>query len=144
MLRTGYKTEAEQDAFYRRRVQRAWYWRVWDWLRYGGPRHRYYALDVHRRAVLTHGGFGQIDGFFGVGGLTYLSRWSRQAEISLIISPECRGMGLGEAAVDALLEEAHRLGLTSVIGECYPTGNLQFWTKRIVERPATLRWEWKL
>lgn len=116
-LRTGYKTAADQAAFYRSVIC--------------DPQadHRYYAL-VH------------ADTFIGLGGLTYLSRVQGEAEISMILDPSQRGKGLGSAAVDALLDEAWRLGLTSVIGECYAQGNVGFWSKQLARRPGRLTWQW--
>ncbi len=119
MLRTGHKSVAEQDAFYR------------TFVREPDADHWYYAIE--------------LDGaFIGMGGLTYLSRQPGQAEISLILAPWSRSQGLGSEAVDALLVEAKNRGLASVIGECYALGNLPFWTKQIVKRPARMTWEWTL
>lgn len=119
MLRTGYKTEAEQEAFYRDVICNAW------------ADHWYFAIDL----------WGD---FYAFGGLTHLSRVAGQAEISLIVDPEQRGCGLGKYAVEGLLAEARKRGLTSVIGECYATGNLPFWARQIVRRPARMTWEWTL
>ena len=127
MLRTGIKTEAEQDAFYR------------DIVCNPDSDHRYYALD-------------QAGQFVGMGGLTYLSRVPGEAEISLILGPDFRGKGYGTLAVDALLEEAKALGLSVVTGECYALGNLAFWASQCRRHPGaweglpcgTLRWRWEL
>lgn len=128
MLRTGYKTEAEQAAFYR------------DVVNNPESDHRYYALERD----------GQ---FVGMGGLTYLRRTPGEAEISLILGPDFRGKGLGHASVEALLMEAQRLGLTAVVGECLPTGNLGFWAREIIVSPRavdfeyhgeSLTWRWTL
>lgn len=119
MLRTGYKSEAEQAQFYRAVICNP------------NADHRYYAIES--------------DGLFvGMGGLTYLSRTPGEAEISLILGPSDRGTGLGSAAVDALVEEAQALGLGAVIGECYASGNIRFWTTQITKRPARIRWEWAI
>jgi RimJ/RimL family protein N-acetyltransferase len=111
-------TEAQQDAFY-------------DAISGPDPEHLYYALE--------HDGQ-----FIGTGGLTYLRRVPGEAEISLVLGPAYRGRGLGTMAVDALLEQARVLGLTAVIGECYATGNLPFWTRQIQRVPATMTWRWDL
>ena len=77
---------------------------------------------------------GVLDGarFLGMGGLTYIQVENRLAEISLILDPEVRGMGLGEQAVDLLLAEGFdRMGLKTIFGECYecnPDG-VVFWNK---------------
>ncbi len=119
MLRTGPKSVAEQDAFYR------------DVIRNPTADHWYFAIE--------------LDGvFIGMGGLTYLSRQPGQAEISLILAPWSRSQGLGSEAVDALVAEAKNRGLTTVIGECYATGNLPFWTRQLIRRPARMTWEWTL
>jgi RimJ/RimL family protein N-acetyltransferase len=81
---------------------------------------------------------GVLDGarFLGMGGLTYISWENRLAEISLILDPDLRGQGLGEKAVDLLLEEGFaRMGLKTVCGECYHcnTAGADFWEK-ITER----------
>ena len=119
MLRTGYKTEEQQAAFYR------------DVICNPDSKHQYYALEMTQR-------------FIGMGGLTYLDWDKKQGEISLIIGPEFRDKGVGTAAVDALLEQAKTIGLESVIGECYAQGHQSFWMKQIAKRPALLRWEWTL
>lgn len=133
MLRTGYKTEAEQEAFYHQHIAPKWYqWTYWK------PEHRYYAVDV-----FTH--------FAGITGLTYIE--DGEAEISLVLGPPFRGKGIGAAAVTLVLDEARRLGLHSVRGECYPAGAIQFWTQQVVERQpveawktedGTLHWRWTL
>lgn len=147
MLRTGYKTEAEQEAFYRQHINPSWFrwvcqrlprW-VFAWFGVEAPaRHRYYAVDV-----FTH--------FAGITGLTYIE--DGEAEISLVLGPPFRGKGIGAAAVTLVLDEARRLGLRSVRGECYPAGAIQFWTQQVVERQpveawktedGTLHWRWTL
>ncbi len=56
-------------------------------------------------------------------------------EISLIVDPKKRGQGIGENAVDLLLNEAfNRLNLKTVFGECYMcTSAIDFWEK-IIEK----------
>jgi hypothetical protein len=137
-LRTGYKTEAEQATFYREIVC--------------DPQsdHRYYALE--------HDGH-----FVGLGGMTYLSRVPGEAEISLILGPTFRSVGLGIHAVGALLREAERLGLRWVIGECLPSGPRLFWwamwhdmqwpgwsavsasstSVQSTSEPGSFRWRWE-
>jgi RimJ/RimL family protein N-acetyltransferase len=127
MLRTGYKTEAEQAAFYR------------DVVCNPEADHRYYALE--------HDGQ-----FIGLGGLTYLSRVHGEAEISLILAPRVRRHRYGKTAVDALLAEAFGpLGLRAVVGECYAEGPIGFWQSVASERvtshgmdaTGTYRWRWE-
>lgn len=119
MLRTGFKTEAEQTAFYH------------DVVCTPSAPHRYYALE-HESA------------FIGLGGLTYLDRIPGQAEISLILGPAFRGRGLGSAAVDVLLRAAFgRLGLRTVIGECYAANlAIGFWAKLVATRPEVTTFEY--
>ena len=121
MLRTGFKTPEQQEQFYRDTICRPYNW------------HQYYAVES--------------DGaFVGMGGLTYID-WLEadgEAEISLILGPESRGCGIGAAAVDALIEEAKRLGLNYLVGECYAEGNIGFWTQQIRRIPAFVEWRWSL
>ena len=127
--------------------------------------HKYYGLHTgevienqkerNAAAIAAHVYHGMywVDAFIGVTGLTYLNRQDGEAEISLVLGPQYRGKGYGTQAVDAVLAEAKRLGLRSVIGECYATGNLGFWRKQICRVPAhwfstdtagTLKWGWRL
>lgn len=116
MLRTGYKTSEEQYA---------WYINV---ICNRDADHKYYAI-----AVTVPGQFDGFDPFIGVGGLTYLSRRPGEAEISLIMSPLWRNRGYGGSAVRALINEAWNIGLTSVVGECYQTGAIEFWYRQLVQ-----------
>jgi RimJ/RimL family protein N-acetyltransferase len=116
MLRTREPlTEAQQDAFYKRIVSGNW----WP--------HAYVALERD----------GQ---FVGLGGITYLDG-KGEGEISLILGPQFRGRGYGAEAVDVLLHWAKAaLACQYVRGECYSTGNLEFWWKQIAKRPETKVW----
>jgi RimJ/RimL family protein N-acetyltransferase len=144
MLRTGYKTEAEQAAFYR------------DVVCNHGADHRYYALV--EPGMLTHDR--RRDEVrrlcVGMGGLTYLSRVTGEAEISLIVGDGFRGKGYGREAVGALLREAERIDLRAVIGECLPTGHVAFWTAMYerrwpgwlatsagIDADGVFRWRWE-
>lgn len=143
MLRTGTKTEAEQYQFYVDHIYWPWWARFIWWLAGRQREHEYYAIEYY-------------GAFVGMGGLTYLNRTPGEAEISLIIGPMYRGAGIGSWAVDALLEEASRLGLERVIGECYATGHRFFWLSQIkrfrrgwgIPRPingidGSLHWHWE-
>lgn len=131
MLRTGAKTEAEQDAFYE------------DVVCNPEAPHRYYAIA------------GPIGfAFFGLGGLTHLDRTSGEGEISLILAPLWRGEGLGELAIDALLAQAFdKLDLMAVVGECYAQSPAwAFWQRQLARRDCgvsawvndagSLWWRW--
>ncbi len=138
ILRTGYKTEADQATFYWRWIYFPWWRRLWFALRRQTRLHRYYAVM-------------DDDIFCGVAGLTYID--GVQAEISLVLGPDFRGQGIGPLAVEATLDEARRLGLASVVGECYAAGNLKFWQAQAARIPprwmatqtdGSWRWGWKL
>lgn len=142
MLRTGYKTEDAQAAFYRTIIAPPWYIRALRWLRLMPTPHRYYA-------VLADGQF------VGLGGLTHLQRGYREAEISLIIGPAFRGRRYGADAVGALWMEAKRLGLRAITGECYDANPAkQFWSRLVLLWPDrtefhyddmnSLHWRWEL
>jgi RimJ/RimL family protein N-acetyltransferase len=70
-------------------------------------------------------------GFLGMGGITYIQWENRIGEITLIIDPAQRKNGLGERAVDLLLDQAfNHLNLQTVFGECYCCNSAQsFWLK---------------
>jgi RimJ/RimL family protein N-acetyltransferase len=129
MLRTRTPlTKWQQDWFYLSVV-------VWPW-----SHHRYYAIEDRR-------GF-----FIGLGGLTHLKRAPGEAEISLILGPDYRGEGNGSRAVQFLLLQAVSLGLRAVVGECYRTGNVEFWLRQLERRkPAWvayedsgIKWAWSI
>jgi len=67
--------------------------------------------------------------FIGMGGITYIQWENRIGEISLIIDPQVRKDGLGEKAVDLLLDHAFNyLNLQTVFGECYVCNEAwEFW-----------------
>ena len=74
--------------------------------------------------------------FVGVGGLTNISWENRSAEISLIISDRCQNMGLGEKAVDLLINQGFSyMNLENIYGEVYRCNEpgLEFW-KKIIEK----------
>jgi RimJ/RimL family protein N-acetyltransferase len=136
MLRTGYKTEAEQAAFYR------------DVVCNPESEHRYYAIVA---TYVDEDTLELRDLFVGLGGLTYLGRVQGEAEISLIIDPAKRGLRLGHMSVVALLRHAFsELGLSAVSGECYPAGNRRFWGRMLdyikpetrVDDDSGMKWRW--
>lgn len=69
--------------------------------------------------------------FFGMGGITYIQWENRIGEITLIIAPELRKDGLGEKAVDLLLDQAfNHLNLQTIFGEVYLCNEARhFWEK---------------
>lgn len=126
MLRTGYKSPADQARFYHTHVAPR-FWRRTFW----APDHRYYAVEVDGKLA-------------GVSGLTYLRKRQGEAEISLVLGPWYRGKGIGSQVVDLVLAEAWRLGLTSVTGECYKSGAMAFWTKQVSQSarwPVEFHWD---
>lgn len=137
MLRTGYKSEAEQEIFYWAWCHFPFWRRIWWWLLGRERLHRYYALEHNHE-------------FIGIAGLTYIN--SGEAEISLILGPDYRRKGLGPQAIDVVLAEAWRLGMSAVIGECYRRGALKFWAREVARRKektfchydsnGTLHWRW--
>lgn len=135
MLRTGYKTEEEQAQFYQ------------DVICNPNSEHQYYAGHTLMAAAEDD----PVDAFVSMGGLTFIH--DGQAEISLIVHPQARKMGLGADTVTALLDKARTMTLKRVIGECYPHGPQAFWLKCMTCGPAyemwsddagTLHWTWWL
>lgn len=60
----------------------------------------------------------QDDQVLGVSGLSII--WANLAEVcSLVVSPDCRGQGVGGRLVQACLEEAHTLGIPRVMTLTY-------------------------
>jgi RimJ/RimL family protein N-acetyltransferase len=79
--------------------------------------HRYWAINcTGNDDLISRMG----DKFIGMGGITYIQWENRIGEITLIIDPAQRKDGLGEQAVDLLLDQAFNyLNLQTVFGECY-------------------------
>ena len=70
--------------------------------------------------------------FAGMVGLTYIQPENRIAEISLIVNPEVQRKGLGEDAVDLILEYGfHAMRLNTIFGEVYQSNKkgANFWQK---------------
>ena len=85
-----------------------------------GSDKRYWALKGKSRTV-------------GMAGLVNIEWENRIAEISLIIDPECRGLGLGKQAVKLILHEGfNNMNLKNIYGECYYCNNdIGFWKNLI-------------
>jgi RimJ/RimL family protein N-acetyltransferase len=84
--------------------------------------HRYWVFHIEKHEP----------SLVGFGGLTYIQWENRLAEISLIIDPAMRGHGIGEKAVDLILDKAFNyMNLQTVCGECYQcnTEGIKFWKK---------------
>jgi len=65
----------------------------------------------------------------GFGGIINIEWENSHGEISLIMRPEYRGQGLGEEAVNLLLDQGfNHLGLKTIWGECYACSTAHnFW-----------------
>ena len=99
-------------------------------------KHRYWAIRAQRKEIqeppnnLTC----NDELFIGVGGLTNISWENRNAEISLILCDTYQGMGLGEQAVDLLLDQGFNyMNLENIYGEVYECNRkgVEFWLKII-------------
>lgn len=82
------------------------------------------------------------DRLVGMVGLGPIQVENGLAEISLILDPEERGKGIGEAAVALILEEAFdRMRLATIFGEAYECSPaLGFWEKVALGYGAELVW----
>lgn len=116
-LRTPFPlTKEMQEQFYRdvvcNRDARSRYWGVW-----------HDCEDLQPEEECLH--------FIGMVGLENIEWENRRSEISIILSPDFRGKGYGEQAVDLLLEQGFFfLNLENVWGECYENNPaLDFWMK---------------
>ena len=64
----------------------------------------------------------------GVGGITNIQWENRICEISLVINPKNRRMGIGSEAVQLIKYEAfNSLNLHTLFGEVYGCANMDFW-----------------
>jgi len=89
-------------------------------------KHRYYAIFDENAAKNMC--------FVGMGGITNIEWENGTAEISLIVKPWSRGIGVGKRAVDLLLHEAKfNMRLNGLYGEVYDCGNRKFWEKIVAE-----------
>ena len=123
-------TDEMQKAFYydipcsRKKNHR--YWAIID------EKEKYNPEKIAEKQALL---LGKPLGFIGMGGITHIQFENSIGEITLIIDPEKRKDGLGEKAVDLLLDQAFNyLNLRTVFGECYKcnTESIGFW-RRITE-----------
>lgn len=146
-LRTPYPlTESQQAEFYQ------------DVVCNRNSPHRYFAItgeqaDYPVGALIKTKDIAkpEIPNFFlGMGGLTHIQWENSIAEISLILDPKRRRQGLGEKAVDLLLDHAfNHLNLQTVFGECYHCNEAaNFWLEitrkkkgRIVVLPNRKFWK---
>lgn len=82
------------------------------------------------------------EGLVGMVGLGPVQVENGLAEISLILDPEERGKGIGEAAVGLILEEGFdRMRLATIFGESYECSPaLGFWEKVALGYGAELTW----
>ncbi|MCR4375620.1 MAG: GNAT family N-acetyltransferase [Acidobacteria bacterium] len=123
-LRTAKRlTEADQDVFY-------------DRLRQPGCPHRYFAVRIQPTGWVDETSmYSPAAELVAMAGLVDISPENGTAEISLIVSPDCRGKGMGREAVRLVLVEAFdRLRILSVYGECYncnPPEVLRFWQRLV-------------
>ncbi len=102
--------------------------------------HRYWALKETRKELKEKSSLTwDEEVLVGVGGLTNISWENRNAEISLIIDDKYHRQGLGEKAVELLLDQAFNyMNLENVYGEvytCNETG-LLFWREIVKEYSA--------
>ena len=114
----------------------------------------YHEVVCNRDAKSRWWAFYSRDNLVGFGGLLNIEWENGLAEVSLILSPQARGKGYGEAAVEMLLAEGFdNMGLLTIYGECYECNAERwgFWQK-LVEKygghattiPRRKRWQGKL
>lgn len=91
--------------------------------------HRYWA--IRESGEINKIGF--ADSLVAFGGLTFIEWENRLVQISLIVNPRYRKIGVGEVAVAALLDKAFNyLNLKTVCGECYYCNSaIDFWGKML-------------
>ena len=101
--------------------------KFYDSLSERGTDKRYWAIiDDEKRTQYFDG-----NAFVGMGGINNIQWENRIGEITLIIDPARRKDGIGEKAVELLLDQAFNcLNLQTVCGECYEcNANVEFWEK---------------
>ncbi|OFW61749.1 MAG: hypothetical protein A2Z35_05825 [Actinobacteria bacterium RBG_19FT_COMBO_36_27] len=86
--------------------------------------------DTNEKALAAEGGDGR---FVGMVGLINIEWENSLAEISMLLNPDCHGLGIGDKAFDLLLEKGFdHLNLASIYGECYECNSaIPFWEKQI-------------
>lgn len=92
--------------------------------------HRYWAIMDDKKPFNA-----VFDRFVGMVGLTFIEWENRLGRISLIIDPQQRNKGLGEKAVDLVLDKAFNyLNLKTICGECYGCNPAKdFWGKVVAK-----------
>jgi RimJ/RimL family protein N-acetyltransferase len=73
------------------------------------------------------------DRFVGMVGLINIEWENSLAEISMLLNPDCHGLGIGDKTFNLLLEKGfEHLNLASIYGECYECNSaVPFWEKQI-------------
>jgi len=90
----------------------------------------YYKEIANRESHTRYWGLWSHYKFIGYGGIENIEWENGRGEISLLISPDCRGLGFGRKAVELFLDQAFNyLRLESVWGEVYHCGHVDFWKK---------------
>jgi len=104
------------------RQMNARYWGIWI-------EREYPKINVNKSVTMQKEGIEKI--FIGMCGLENISWENRNAEISIILNPECHGKGYGNQAVELLLEQGFNyLNLENIYAECYMCNPaVKFWEK---------------
>ena len=78
------------------------------------------------------------DILIGMCGLENISWENRNAEISIILNPECHGKGYGTKAIELLLDQGFNyMNLENIFGECYYSNPaIGFWRNIITKYNA--------
>ena len=97
---------------------------------------RYWGFHVDkpvRREIAIHNNLVEYgDTFVGYGGIENICWEARTGEISILIDPDLRGNGYGEAALRLILDQAFNvLNLDVVHAECYLCNDSIKWWRRM-------------
>jgi hypothetical protein len=122
-LRTGWTTEAQQEAFYENNFKGYMYWEFLENVKTQDKEGK----DVEGIAPLAAGGLVGIE-------------WvPRRAEIAIIVNPMARKKGFGSRCVEWILHEGFvNLGLQTIWGEVYTCGAASFWNHFIEKYKARI------